>query len=662
MFHLGQLKFIEEKIKDFLFVEDRYRIFLLICIVGYIICWSLISLGQLLLINEPVFDLGLSLERLWTIFHMPMTVDYVTYNIFFDGIVFLFSPISLFNNYTILLILQTLFIGITSIFLYGIAKQYLKESKISFIIASSYLIYFPLAGVNFFSFHFQTFFISFFIAGYYFYVKEKYKLSLILFIISGLTRYPYMLFPLLFSLLALSDYHKNIRTFTNKVSTGKNRTLIFSILLLSVSVAFIVAGYFMTSAGSGLSADIHINPSGSFITNLTIKLETLILLFLPFIFIPLLSKRWFLFYVPFIALLFISNNIFYEYPVLFQFQYGTLIIPFLYLGLIDGFFTLRGLKCKFDRPKKRLKVSQKLHKILPTTVLILVVVFALVFEPYGPFNSLSQDNYRLGSNLSFNTTLYSQLTKIVKLIPENNTHVLFQNDLPEVLPRPSNASYGFLIAGYTDFTNVSDRMIHNNSFSLYLANGTIVNSKIDFVLAYLNSVTLYTGDPSMYTFLTALYGSGIYGIVAEDMGFVLLERGFTGPPTYFVPLKETFQILSQNIELPNLFPNYNVLLNSPQKGVYENMYDPISLAPGIYDINFTINAKNIPPNSMIAFGMVSPESHYLFYLNVSNGDAAYFKVSMIINLSTFNGFVNFELSLNDSNSVPTLELLQVTQV
>ena len=366
--------------------------------------------------------------------------------------------------------------------------------------------------------------------------------------------------------------------------------------------------------------------------------------------------------MPFITLLFISNNIFYEFPVLFQFQYGTLIIPFVYLGFIDGLFMLTNRKEKSSNTKMLKRFSKQLVNVSPIIMLVMIVVFASVFEPYGPFNSRSQDNYHLGTNLSFNTTLNSQLTKIIKLIPENDTHVLFQNDLPEVLPRPLNGSYSFLLTGYTHFTNISNSMIRGNHFSLYLANGTVVNSKINFVLAYLNSVTLYTGNPSMYTFLTLLYDSGIYGIAAEDMGFVLLERGFHAPPIYFLPLKETFHTLDESNGLSDLFPNYNTILNNPQEGIYENRYNPISLAPGVYNITFTISGKNLTANSEIIYGIISPEYRYFSYLNVSNQDTIYLKLSIIIKLDTFNDFMNFELNKIGGNSALTLELLNVRQV
>ena len=410
---MKQLKLVKGEIKYYLFTEDRYRFALLICIAAYIIFWSIVSIGQLLTINEPVLDLGISLERFWIIFHIPITLNFIIYNIFFDGVVFILSPISLFNNYALLLVFETIFIGLPSMFLYGISNNYLKNNKISFIIAASYLIYFPLAGVNFFSFHFQSFFIFFFIAGYYFYIKQNYKLSLILFLLSGTTRYPYMIFPFLFSLFSFFDYFRNRKLISKGISPRENLAFIIPLFLFSFSLFFLVIGYFVFSGVSGLSVDTHFSFTGSITADLARKFETLILLFLPLLFIPLLSKRWFVFYMPFITLLFISNNIFYEFPVLFQFQYGTLIIPFVYLGFIDGLFMLTNRKEKSSNTKMLKRFSKQLVNVSPIIMLVMIVVFASVFEPYGPFNSRSQDNYHLGTNLSFNTTLNSQLTKII---------------------------------------------------------------------------------------------------------------------------------------------------------------------------------------------------------------------------------------------------------
>ena len=55
------------------------------------------------------------------------------------------------------------------------------------------------------------------------------------------------------------------------------------------------------------------------------------------------------------------------------------------------------------------------------------------------------------------------------------------------------------------------------------------NVRIDYVLADLNSPLYLFKTPSMYDFMSVLYGSEKYGIVGETSGFVLLERNYTDP-------------------------------------------------------------------------------------------------------------------------------------
>ena len=105
-----------------------------------------------------------------------------------------------------MLVIQEIFLGLPAIVIYLIAQTHIKDKTSSLLISLSYLLYFPLAGVNYYDFHFQAFFMLFFLLGYFTFIKGKYIYSSIFFFLSGTVRFPYMVFPILFFLLLLGSH------------------------------------------------------------------------------------------------------------------------------------------------------------------------------------------------------------------------------------------------------------------------------------------------------------------------------------------------------------------------------------------------------------------------------------------------------------------------
>jgi uncharacterized membrane protein len=148
-------------------------IILFLSFIGYVSYWSYITILRYYALNAYVFDLGIFMQNGWVVLHQVHTVSAFLAYLAYDGIVYVFSPLTLLDSYPALLILQSVVIALAMFPLYGIAKHFLKGDVPALLFAISYLIYFPLAGMNWYDAHNAAFFPTLFISAYYFYLKGR---------------------------------------------------------------------------------------------------------------------------------------------------------------------------------------------------------------------------------------------------------------------------------------------------------------------------------------------------------------------------------------------------------------------------------------------------------------------------------------------------------
>lgn len=127
----------------------------------FIIIFSLYSLNRHFSFNSHAFDLGIYTQAIYlysqnltpfsTLKHMILLADH------FGLILLLLSPIyKLFPIASTLLVLQAIFVAVSSIPIYFIALDKLKNVTVSFLITLSYLTSVGiLSGINF-DFHLTT--------------------------------------------------------------------------------------------------------------------------------------------------------------------------------------------------------------------------------------------------------------------------------------------------------------------------------------------------------------------------------------------------------------------------------------------------------------------------------------------------------------------------
>lgn len=606
-------------------VNEKWVIITIIAIIIYSIVWSIISIDKYYALNASVYDLGFSMQSLWFVTHEIKT-PYDFFSLFISkGILYTLFPLYFVMKAQLLLVLQSMALGMGALPIYGIALSKLKSKKISFALSMFYLLYFPMAGINWFDFHYQMFFIILFLSGYYFYTKGRFGISVIIFGLSGLVRYPYYIFPLAFSFLIILQ--QIIHKYKNK-SSELNRQFPYMILLFLFGSFLFVAQLFILRGVSGLSSDVA---SGGIIFNyksITNGSVTFLYLLFPLLFLPLFSKKWVIFMLPFAFLVFTTNSFGYSFPYIFQDQYTSAIVPFIWLGFIDVLSEIQTrqgpgklLPKHFNLPL--MKKEMRINSFILLLVAVLIVSSAIVFEPYGPLNSYSAVNFHTSSELNINESQLVALNSIMNLVPAGNPFVYVQNNLPQ-------AMYGHfsqnILSLYVPNASISN--ISSNNFPYYYGGST----PIDYVIGDVNNYNFYTGVPSMMQFAQKLFESGYYKLTAASNGIFLLSR---------IPRQNSTYFKNYNITIKPPSPLAWAVLNASEGNLSSindiTLYQKYSdyLLPGIYSVTTYLYSPNNISSVNLTFqfdnnyGNILSEEQFSFS-DLKSGDITKFVMNLTV--------------------------------
>ena len=188
-------------------------------------------------LHDYVFDSGVFLDSLYQIFYFHSTSTIVSYTGSSPDRI-IFSPLSIFHSILLLLYIQLIAVLGSSFIIYYTLKKLTGNSVISSIVSVLYLIYFPIDGSLFFDVHAQTFFIPFFLLGFMFQVMNRKYLSIIFFLLAGMTRFPLIGIVVLYSIL---DFIRNFRINRGLSNINKYKSLLnFDMLLFAFSFVILL--------------------------------------------------------------------------------------------------------------------------------------------------------------------------------------------------------------------------------------------------------------------------------------------------------------------------------------------------------------------------------------------------------------------------------------
>ena len=644
------------------FEEDKYIAVVISAFLIYSIYWSNLVILRLLSLNAYVLDLGVFYGSLWQIIFQDSPTVFISY-LAASGIRIVLSPLALFHSYRILLIFQTVSLASSVFPLYWFGKMTLKSKLPSLFISISFLVSFQLAAVNWFDVHAQAFFIPLFMWGYFFLIRKNFKTSLLLIFLSGLVRFPYMIFPFFLGLALSLESFRELKT----VKIWKNRKAKYSLILMVISLVSLLFSFYVLrysdimQVAAITSAGI---PGVASYSNIDVRVFTILLVLSPVLFLPILLKKWSLLILPFIFVVLTSLNDYFYFPIIMFHQYFSGIIPFLFMGSLEAMAYLTGDDNKSDEshPKnKDIIICSRKKTQLKIAVSILAISFmmATVYQPYGPLNKYTPASFHVGLETDVNTTLYNNYMEMVNLIPANDPYVLFQDDMPQVMLHDPYAYYfPYTITGFPS--------------NLTFYTGQTWTKQVDYVIAnpYGAFFFLYSAGTNinMYQALQALYSSGNFGVIAELNGLILLKNGYNAPPIYYLPEDKYFNVGDLSV-LQSSFKGSNAITGSNLSGNQTLWFGPYAfLQPGNYTITLQVKATNISTTNNFVLRISDLAEGKIFNLYTINGSAfnardQYVNLTFPFSLNNFYEnmeFVGQDFNWNGSFSIRGMSVKQVS--
>lgn len=344
-------------------IKHKFRFLLWTFIIAYIIYFSYFTILRFKTLYASYFDLGIMNQTVYNTYKsigmkdpsriLEMT-DTDSINqikrmaIHTDFLLAAFAPFYFIHQGPeTLLVIQTIVVALGAWFIFKIAIELLTVVKhkelLALIFSFAYLLYPPMERANIFDFHAVTLATTFLLATFYFWLKRRYKLSFLFFLLSILSKEQVALTTVLFGLYTLIPKG-------NSHGKGKN---LYSWSLIGTSVIWFVASVFIIVplfrgahhfatlrysdfGDSPIRIIIGVLTSPYSITKSMIQIDNLRYLFFllsPLGFLSLLSPLQLLVSTAEFAINLLSNNPNMKNIV---FHYTVVLHPFIFISAIYG--------------------------------------------------------------------------------------------------------------------------------------------------------------------------------------------------------------------------------------------------------------------------------------------------------------------------------------
>jgi len=254
-----------------------------------------------------------------------------------DFILLFFTPVyALYPSANLLLIIQTLVIGLGGFFVFLLSLQILKSKKLAVILSISYYLNYFIQEQNLFDFHAVSLATTFLLGAFYFLVVKRYALFGLMLGLAVLTKENVFLISSLFGGFIFLKGKRIYGSLLFIVS------IIIFIFLMSYAIPYARGGnhfaieylaYLGNSPFEIILSPI-LKPDVFFSVLFSVKtFDYLYITFLPLGFLSLLSPLYIIFMLPDLFI-----NIFSDNPNLqsYQYHYGALTVPFVYISAIYG--------------------------------------------------------------------------------------------------------------------------------------------------------------------------------------------------------------------------------------------------------------------------------------------------------------------------------------
>lgn len=469
--------------------------------------------------NANVFDLGVSSELLYSVLHGGFSLGTIAMNkLIYLPLALLYNvyPVPVFAQYIMIVFLSG---GAFPIYL--IAKHLTDSSITGIIFSVLYLIYFPLGGVFWFDFHFMAFFPTFFLFGIHFYLAEKRKASFLMMVLASITDFLAPVIVAFFAIYAVYNdmKEKGIDPFRNRYSIS---LLVATFIVFFGALAYFGIGYL----DQYTSRSIVTYVPEPLIAPLYYRLAYFVYLLMPLLFLPLFAPDFLIVIIPYFVLA--VYNGYYPYVNTLLYQYPSLTVAAIFVSAILGITRLM--------KTSRIAISRKGVMRFLYVITAFNVVLMLFLTPIGNIvtnghGSQQITTYLAGMNRNYNaadaityTSSDGVLWNITRMVPAGSS-VLIQNNMPQL-----TSGYNWTLPDFFNFTSFPEYVVvdpYNPSF---------------YTVYFTSNISR-----TMSSEIGPLLLTDNYGVLVSYDGIMLLKRGYTGTPTVFSPVSDTYDAYNSTL-------------------------------------------------------------------------------------------------------------------
>ena len=610
-----------------------------LAVVLALIYWVPIIWLKYITLHDYVFDLGVFYGSLHSIFYVHSSSILYQYAAG-SALRIILSPLSVFNSFILLLYIQLVLVLGSAITVYLISRRIFRNSIASVLISIAYLFYFPINGSIFFDVHAQTFFLPFMLLAYYLEISGRYKLSFVLFILAGLTRFPIIGIVVLYS---IADFIYNFRTgYRNPDRSVMHTRMKFDMALFFAAFIITLFQYYANTYVLGVSSmgNIHYVAGTSFLGgSLGTDLITVLIFSAPLLLLPLFYSEFSLILWGLFGFAFYTNYSGYLYPSVFTDQYSALFVPLIFISVFAG------LMAKRESDSNETTISQKnvprkgndAKFRTAVKIFVAIAIFAMLFQPYSPLAAHTNGALNISDYITAGQVTEPELQSVINLIPASATGIVFGGNMPEVMVHSPNVNG----------TLVSDTI---NGYPLawtpqYLATDSSIQY-VSGVPSDFASTPAPTGY-NQYQFTQNAMASGAFGVVAEYHGAFLLERGYHGSPVLFSPMRYSTVPYSKMFALNSSATSVGGLEISNANNVTVIPSTTFLLYPGTYSLQLNLSSVSLSAPSPVQFRLSAGNvagNIIVALSHISSGQN-----SVVVNFTLSNFYANAELFLTGLN-------------
>lgn len=603
-------------------------------VISYSAVYSFITIAKFNAYNATIFDLGINAQFLYGVFHGGVSLNPGSPNFINTGklIYLVLAPFyNLYPHEQVLLVFQSVWIALGAIPIYFIVKKNISDTFVSVLIALSWLLYYPMSGVNWFDFHLMALFPTFFLTGVMFLEYGKTKLSFSFLVLATITDFLIPLVMIFFSLFLISKNGK--REFNSSFIKLATTLIVLSIAILLITN--VLKGISYTTGYTYSSA----TQVAAFKSDYLQIILYLVRILLPLGFVSLLAPEYLVFLIPFFTLATVSR--YQPYISTIFLQYPALTAPIVFIATIKGIKKLKNIQWRFA-------VIPHLRKII-VAMIFLDFMLALFVTPAGNLVTNGAYNEQVGymitgshgiydtnSEISQNSYVHS-MNELVSLIPEGSS-VFAQNNIPQL------AQGRNLVLPSTILSNTS-HSIWPDYVLVDPYNAFFTNPVFPGEAHFINAMDAFN----------LLYSSGDYGIFAELSGITLLKIHYSGIPILYSPQIYNYTVVHLYVPKDVTLKNYSGIYYFENLNNVTAWFSPyMVLSPGSYAIHITLQSSSIQSNDSILLqvGSFSENSvnKTILIQKIINKSYAYKSfINLTIRFETGQYFTHVEIRGVDAN-------------